>query len=92
MSETTHSEAPRYKGRVILVVPAREGRPRLVKVVVDDVGQDQGQAFWVDHNNTPEWLSPQMAVEFWLVPIGKPDPRSNRRRPRIATNVVPQAA
>lgn len=89
-------EAPvpkRYKGHVLLVLPARKGRPRLAKVTVDDAGEDCGKAFWVDRNNTPQWLSPRMAVEFWLIPIGPdPRPRSKKRRKRIAINLAPQTA
>lgn len=74
-----------YRGHVVSVTfPLGK---RVVKVKVDDAGPHYRKAFWVDQNNTPEWLGPGMAVMFWLVPIGTP---SGSNRMRVAINVVPQ--
>ncbi len=75
-----------YRGHVTLITYPR-GK-KLVKVMVDDVGPYYRQAFWVDQNNTPDWLGPEMAVTFWLVPIGAPKNGGNRTR--IAIEVKPQ--
>lgn len=75
------------KGHVISATYVR-GK-KLVMVVVDDVGRDKGKSFWINENDTPRWLDKGMAVQFLLVPIGKPE-GSNKKRLRIAVNVHPQ--
>lgn len=79
-------QVPTYNGHVISVTyPLGK---RLVKVTVDDAGPFYRKAFWVDQNSTPDWLGPGMAVTFWLVPVGIPS--GDRKRLRVAINVMPQ--
>lgn len=78
-------EAPTlYNGHVVYITLLEKKQLLLVKVIVDDEGPYYRKSFWVDQDNTPDWLSLGMAVTFWIGFKGNPNRGKSKQ---VAVNV-----